>query len=278
MYSFSPWPATSRPVLSSPAPSRPSGKSPCFAWSPTLAARKADISLAISTGHIICYRQGWKIVLTTPSFGAKLRYRRPILNLSRSAMAHHPVPDHLKPDSPTTGESETLPCDVPAPAAEAKFDSNLTDLAARFVTQSGGCLSPEISAELALEIVLNEIVEQACLATRATGAAIVLRKEGEMVCRASSGETAPALGVRFDIASGLSGLCIETSQVQRCDDAQTDLRADVEACRRLVGRFVTVLPLLRDAEVVGLFEIFSSRPSAFGDRDEHTLEALSRRG
>jgi len=39
-----------------PAPSRPSGRSPCFPWSPPLAARKADISLAISTGHIMCYR------------------------------------------------------------------------------------------------------------------------------------------------------------------------------------------------------------------------------
>ena len=42
------------PVLSSPAPSRPSGKRSCFAWSPTLAARKSDKSRAISTGHIMC--------------------------------------------------------------------------------------------------------------------------------------------------------------------------------------------------------------------------------
>jgi TonB family protein len=192
-------------------------------------------------------------------------------------MAHHPVPDRLKPDSPTTGESGTQPGDVPASAAVAKFDSNLTELAARFVTQSGGGLSPELSADLALEIVLNEIVKQACLATRATGAAIVLRDDSKMVCRASSGDTAPGLGARFDIASGLSALCIETSHVQRCDDAQTDLRADMEACRRLGVRSVMVLPLLRDAEVVGLFEVFSSRLSAFGERDEHTLEALSRR-
>ena len=47
----------SRPVLSSPAPSRPSDKLPCSAWSPILSARKADISCAISTGHIVCYRQ-----------------------------------------------------------------------------------------------------------------------------------------------------------------------------------------------------------------------------
>jgi TonB family protein len=191
-------------------------------------------------------------------------------------MAHHPVPDRLKSASSTTGEPGAQPGDVPG-AAVARADSNLTELAAKFVTESGGGLSHELSTDLALEIVLNEIVDQACLATGATGAAIVLRGESEMVCRASTGDTAPALGARFDIASGLSGLCIETSHVQRCDDAQTDVRADSEACRRLGVRSVMALPLLRDAEVVGLFEVFSSRPAAFGDRDEHTLEALSRR-
>jgi TonB family protein len=159
----------------------------------------------------------------------------------------------------------------------AGADSNLTELAARFATESGGGLSIELSADLALDIVLNEIADQACLATGATGAAIVLRGESEMVCRASSGDTAPALGARFDIASGLSGMCIETSHVQRCDDVQTDVRVDTEACRRLGVRSVMVLPLLRKSEVIGLFELFSARASAFGDRDEQTLEALSSR-
>jgi TonB family protein len=166
---------------------------------------------------------------------------------------------------------------MPLSDGGADADSNLTELAARFITKSGGGLSPRLSADLALEIVLNEIVEQACLATGATGAAIVLRTESGMVCRASSGETAPPLGVRFEEASGLSHLCMETGQVQRCDDAQTDERADAEVCRRMGVHSVMVLPLRKDEEVVGLFEIFSSRPMAFGDRDEHTLEALARR-
>ena len=38
----------------------------------------------------------------------------------------------------------------------------------------------------------------------ATGAAIALERDGEMVCRASSGPTAPQLGARLDAASGLS--------------------------------------------------------------------------
>src|SRR5258708_13394096 len=107
--------------------------------------------------------------------------------------------------------------------------------------------------DLGVEVVLNEIVGQACLATGATGAAIVLKDEGEMVCRASSGDTAPALGTRFDNATGLSHLCIETSRVQRCDDAQADPRAQAEPCRRLGVRSVMALPLLKDAEVYSFF-------------------------
>jgi len=176
-----------------------------------------------------------------------------------------------------TGESETQAETMPGSEGVANLDSNLIELTAKFITKSGGGLSPELSANLALEIVLNEIVEQACLATGATGAAIVLRTDGDMVCRANSGENAPPLGVRFDVASGLSLLCIETGRVQRCDDAQTDVRADAEACRRMGVRSVMVLPLREHEKVLGLFEIFSSRVSAFGGRDEHTLEALSRR-
>jgi len=160
---------------------------------------------------------------------------------------------------------------------DATFEADFADLAARFAAQSGGGLSRELSAELALEIVLNEVVEQACLATGATGAAIVLQRDGEMVCRASSGATAPELGARLDATSGLSGECVRTRQTQRCDDVLADLRADLGASQRLGVRSVMVMPLLRGEELIGVFELFSSLPGAFGERDERTLEALAGR-
>ncbi len=179
-------------------------------------------------------------------------------------------PDPLKPLPSATGVVRAQPDD-------ASFETDFTELAARFTAQSGGGLSPELSADLALEIVLNEIVEQACLATGATGAAIVLPRDGEMVCRASSGSTAPELGARLDTASGLSGECVRTHRTQRCDDAAVDTRADVEASRRLGVRSVMVMPLLQGQELVGVFELFSSQSYAFGDRDEGTLEILAGR-
>ena len=170
------------------------------------------------------------------------------------------------------------PGDSPRPQPEdASLETNFAELAARFSAQSGGGLSPELSADLALEIVLNEIVEQACLATGASGAAIVLRRDEEMVCRASNGSTAPDLGSRLDTSSGLSAECVKTLRTQRCGDVLTDTRADLEASQRLGVRSVMVMPLVRDEKLLGFFELFSSQPFAFGDRDERRLEALASR-
>ena len=175
------------------------------------------------------------------------------------------------PDSPSaTGALKAHPDD-------ASFETDFADLAARFAAQSGGGLSPELSADLALEIVLNEIVEQACVATGATGAAIVLQRDGEMVCRASSGSTAPDLGSRLDTSSGLSGECVRTRQIQRCNDVTEDPHADLEASKRLGIRSVVVMPLLRGEELVGVFELFSSRANAFDEREEGNLEVLAGR-
>jgi TonB family protein len=179
-------------------------------------------------------------------------------------------PDPSKPIPSPTGLLGAQPSD-------ANFETDFVDLTALFTAASGGNLSPELSADLALEIVLNEVVEQACLATGATGAAIVLQRGGEMVCRATSGSTAPDLGSRLDTTSGLSGECIRTREIQRCDDVQVDGRVDVNASQRLGVRSVIVMPLIVGTELVGVFELFSSLPRAFGQRDDLTLQALAGR-
>lgn len=179
-------------------------------------------------------------------------------------------PEPLQPIPNATQVLRTRPQDP-------TFEADFADLVSRFTAQSGGGLSPELSSDLALEIVLNEVVEQACLATGATGAAIVLIRDGELVCRATSGATAPELGSRLDSESGISGVSIRTRRTERCDDALTDPRVDTEASRRLGVRSVMVMPLIRREELAGLFELFSPLPHVFGERDERTLEVLAAR-
>jgi len=190
-------------------------------------------------------------------------------------MAHNPI-FGSDPAKPASSPAEEGPKDgVSGTATPGEWD--LGELAAKFAEHGGGQVSPEISAELALQIVLNEIVEQACMATGASGAAIVLERNGEWVCRASTGGSAPQLGARLDTESGLSGACVKTRTVLRCDDTENDPRADIEACQTLGIRSVIILPLLQNGELVGVFEAFSTLPSGFGERDERTLEALSHR-
>jgi TonB family protein len=155
--------------------------------------------------------------------------------------------------------------------------SDFAGLAARVAAEGGGKISAEVSRELALDIVLNEIVEQACRATGASGAAIALRREGEMVCRASAGDNAPQLGTRLSAKSGLTGICVRSGQVQCCDDALTDRRADGEASRQMGVRSVMVQPILGEQDVMGIIEIFSPQPAAFVEREQRTLEILAGR-
>jgi TonB family protein len=157
-------------------------------------------------------------------------------------------------------------------AGELADGLSLAELATALSAHGGGALS----ADLALDLVLNEIVEHARLATGATAAAIALARGDEIVCRATTGANAPDLGVQLDVHAGLSGACVQSKQWQRCDDTQTDSRVNAEVCRGLGVRSILVFPVVREEKLLGVFEIFSPRPNAFSDREIQTLEALSR--
>ncbi len=159
--------------------------------------------------------------------------------------------------------------------SDSEFDAKLERLSALFEAHGDGRFSGQFSANLALEIVLNEIVEQACLTTGATGSGIFLLRDDELVCRASSGSIAPELGARLDRENGISGECLCTCRVQRCDEIRQAPQARLEASRIRGARSAMLLPLVRDGEVVGILEVLSAEPSAFGERDQRTLEAIA---
>src|ERR1700730_8719016 len=131
-------------------------------------------------------------------------------------------------------------------------------------------------AEGELDSTLQLLVERAQYITGATGTALVLPQGEEMVCRASAGSSAPAIGARLQVQSGLTGESISRRQLLRCDNAETDPRVNLEACRSLGIASIVVLPLLRrSGEVRGLFELFSDHPYAFEERDLIALERMA---
>jgi TonB family protein len=176
-------------------------------------------------------------------------------------MAHSPA---LRPDP-----SEPLP----APASDQEpILTNESDLGA--MTTSLAVQGIE-SSDLALDLILHDIAERARQSTGASGAAIALERDGSMVCRAAAGETAPDLGVSINTESGLTGACVREERAQWCPDTDADDRVDAEACRQLQVRSIVVVPLFARERVIGVFEIFSGQPRAFGERELRALQELA---
>ncbi len=119
------------------------------------------------------------------------------------------------------------------------------------------------------------MVQKAVKNTRATGAAIALGHAEEMVCRATAGECPSEIGAKISSASGLTGLSASSGKIQYCMNTDLDARVDADACRELGIAAIMVAPLFWQDQLLGLIEVFSQRPYAFGICDLEVLEALS---
>lgn len=126
-----------------------------------------------------------------------------------------------------------------------------------------------------LDPMLGTIADAARQLTGASGAALAMWKEGAMVCRARSGDTAPALGARLSADTGISGECLRTSQIQHCTDTENNPLVDVEVCRSLGLRSIVVLPIQGWRGINGILEVFSTQPGSFSAEHIAILQQLA---
>ncbi len=123
--------------------------------------------------------------------------------------------------------------------------------------------------------ILGTIAVAAHSLTGATGAAIAMPRDGLVVCVGRSGETAPDLGERLDVDSGISGECLRTGVSLRCDDASRDFHVDAEVCRQMGLQSIAVVPLRGQIGRVGVLEAFSTEAYAFTEDKMALLERLA---
>jgi len=140
-----------------------------------------------------------------------------------------------------------------------------------------GTVSLADMAQRDLDAALQLLADRAQYITGASGAAIALRRDGrnDMLCRASAGSNAPELGALLSAEYGLSGESVRTRRPLRCDDAERDARVNREVCRQLGIASVVVMPVVHDDQVLGVFELFSGKANAFGERDLSAVQRLS---
>jgi len=131
------------------------------------------------------------------------------------------------------------------------------------------------AGEHRLDPILAAIADAALLLTGATGVALAMWKDGAMVCRARSGETAPPLGARLSADTGISGECLRTGKTQHCVDTEKNRLVDREVCRTLGLRSIAVLPIQGERGNNGILEAFSTEPGAFTPHHLAVLEHLA---
>jgi len=133
----------------------------------------------------------------------------------------------------------------------------------------------EIS-QLGLDLgsVMAFVTERVQQLTGASGAIVELAEGDDMVYRAASGMARDQLGLRLQRSTSLSGLCVAQRAVLRCDDAETDPRADREACRRVGLRSMVVAPLNYGDTTIGALKIAAAEPNAFKNEHVTVLELM----
>lgn len=163
-------------------------------------------------------------------------------------------------------DSDSLPA-VEKSALETKESDAFRQALAALTTQRQG-------KSYERDVFLRQVARDAQYFTGADSAVVALGQPGRIVCLARSGATGPALGSPLDTRSGISGECLRQRAALQCGDTETDPRVDPELCRVLGIRSLAVVPVLSDS-MVGVLEVFSSRPNAFQEHHLSLLEKLA---
>jgi hypothetical protein len=122
-----------------------------------------------------------------------------------------------------------------------------------------------------ISALLATTVEQIRSAMSASGAVIAVRDPEGACCLASTGE-APPVSSRLQPDSAFTRECLETGEVVLCEDTENDSRILPSVAKSLHFRSAVAVPIQMQGCVIGVIEVFSSRPSEISPADVDVLE------
>lgn len=180
---------------------------------------------------------------------------------------------------------------TPAAPAAATPPPGQSDNAARPVADMSGpgetpAVQPPLAANLdELKIKLEEFdddtdgaLQLVADTTRglvpASGAAVALAAGDDWICRAASG-VAPRVGVRFNSPQGLTGEAVSSGKIVVCRHTEADSRVNALIWRSVQLQSAVSIPIICNAQVVGVLEVFADSPDAFGVEHVPLLQGLS---
>ena len=126
------------------------------------------------------------------------------------------------------------------------------------------------AAGLDSETVMRVIAERSQALTGASGAVIETLDGEDLVPTVHIGTNAP----RLKVTGSLSGLCVRSGELQRCDDTLAGPPGEHQAYRELGIRSILVVPLKDEHRTLGVLKVVSPDAHAFTDRDVKALRLL----
>ena len=132
-------------------------------------------------------------------------------------------------------------------------------------------LSDVVNADFDVTEIMKLVAERTRVLTVATGAVIEMLDGSELVYTAATGELAGSAGTRVAVDGSLAGMALDTREILRADDTETDHRVNRAACRKLNIRSMVVVPLLMNGIPFGVLKVSASTPNAF---DNHAVDIL----
>lgn len=170
------------------------------------------------------------------------------------------------PSPAQSGDAATPAAAVPDPAKTPALQpppaANLADLKSKlqeFNDDTDGAL--QLVADTTRQLV------------PASGAAVALAAGDEWICRAAAG-VAPRVGVQFNSPQGLTGEAVSSRKIAICRHTDADPRVNASIWRSLQLRSAVSIPIICNAQVVGVLEVFAERPDAFGVEHVPLLQGL----
>jgi putative methionine-R-sulfoxide reductase with GAF domain len=177
------------------------------------------------------------------------------------------VPQRESQNSPPAANALAQP---PA-ASHAEVQSGYTRTLAEIVE-----LQQQIqTSQLDLQHSMDLIVERVRQITHASGVAIGLVENGNLLYRAASGAAACLLGSSINTAACLSASCLNGGFSFQSPDTVNDPKVPAEACRQLGVKSLIAVPVHYDQKIAGCIELHFAGPNAFEEHDVRTAQLMA---
>ena len=154
-----------------------------------------------------------------------------------------------------------------------------SDLHENILSRRRASLSNEQDLLQTERFVLHEVLQLTCARalalTQADSVLVALCEGGEFVCRASAGVYGIPQGIHLSRESGLLRDCLASGKILRCDDTETDIRAQFDVARQLSARSCVIVPLLGRSDRLGVLQAFATAPWSFTDTDIRCLDLFA---